>query len=821
MSDESNSQVAAIILIVEDEMIVAQHLALILQNMGYQVAGIASTGALAIQLAEESNPALVLMDVNLPGEIDGIEASEQIRARLDIPVVFLSAYDEKDVLHRAKKTEPYGYIAKPFSPHILRITIETALYKYASDKRVRESEEKYRLVAENANVGIFTTSLDGAFLQANPAVARMAGYENVEEFLAIGAEHLYSNAVDRRRFLNDLLEKGSVKDYEILAQKKDGTPQRVSLNAVLQKDQAGNPATILGIVEDITERKKAEKELHESRERLQIVLDTIPAAVFWKDRDSVYVGANRTWLEAAGLNSSQEVVGKTDYDLPWAKDQANSYREHDRKVMEWGIPEYDLVEPYTRADDTLAWAKTNKVPLRDLEGNVVGILGTYEDITDRKRTEQGLRKSEALLKEAQRVAHIGHWEIESPSGTPRWSEELFHIFGLDPARYEPSFAEHQQLIHPDDWDLLHESITRGTNQGIPFDIEFRLIRPDRSIRWMNAKGYPNGKREGEFFGMFGTAQDITERKQVQEALRQSEERYRAVFDNAGLGIDLVDRDGRFMQVNNALINMLGYTDREFYQLGFTDITHPDDREISKQMLEKVMRREISTYRLEKRYIKKDGSTMWGDLSVSAIRNANGEHIATLAVITDITDRKEAEEALKASHQALAAYSATLETRVKERTNELEQSRADLKIYSESLEKANEALKVIIGGIGEQKKEVETKIAQNLNLTVKPLLDQLKSQQLPDTAAFLLQSIEFSLSNMFSSFEFNIVKDGQLLTPREMRICEMIRSGLSSKQIAKVLNISPQTVLVHRKNIRKKLSIAKSRSNLASFLKANF
>ena len=159
--------------------------------------------------------------------------------------------------------------------------------------------------------------------------------------------------------------------------------------------------------------------------------------------------------------------------------------------------------------------------------------------------------------------------------------------------------------------------------------------------------------------------------------------------------------------------------------------------------------------------------------------------------------------------------------MKERTSELEQSRADLKIYSESLEKANEALKVIIGGIGEQKREVETKIAQNLNLTVKPLLDQLKSQQLPDTAAFLLQSIEFSLSNIFSSFGFNNLKDGHLLTPKEMQICEMIRAGLSSKQIAKVFNISPQTVLVHRKRVRKKLSLAKSRTNLASFLKANF
>jgi PAS domain S-box-containing protein len=150
-----------------------------------------------------------------------------------------------------------------------------------------------------------------------------------------------------------------------------------------------------------------------------------------------------------------------------------------------------------------------------------------------------------------------------------------------------------------------------------------------------------------------TCEDITDRTRSEEeieksraALRESEERYRAVFDNAGIGIDLLGRDGRFLQVNNALRNMLGYSDREFRQLRLSDITHPDDREISAQRLESIMRGEISTYRLEKRYVKKDGSAMWGDLSVSAIRNGNGEHIATLGVVADITDRKEAEEKLR-------------------------------------------------------------------------------------------------------------------------------------------------------------------------------
>ncbi len=185
---------------------------------------------------------------------------------------------------------------------------------------------------------------------------------------------------------------------------------------------------------------------------------------------------------------------------------------------------------------------------------------------------------------------------------------------------------------------------------------------------------------------------------------------------------------------------------------------------------------------------------------------------------EITDLKKAEEALKDSRDALAAYSATLEAKVKERTNQLEQSRSKLKGYSTSLEKTNEALKLMIQGIEGQRKQFEAKIAHNINLTVKPILDQLKSHEVPDAVAFLLESLEFSISNIFSSFGFNIAKYSHLLTPQEKRICEMVRSGLTSKEIGKGLNISPQTVLVHRKKIRKKLSLAKSGRNLESFLR---
>ncbi len=311
-----------------------------------------------------------------------------------------------------------------------------------------------------------------------------------------------------------------------------------------------------------------------------------------------------------------------------------------------------------------------------------------------------------------------------------------------------------------------------------------------------------------------------------EKLRENLEWLFVTLNSIGDGLISADSEGRIIFMNESAQRLTGYTESEARNQSLADIVNITERDkdsSEKGVVEKLLtlNREITSRFGPCALESRNGSITMVDVCSAPIRDAQGKPVRLILVFHDITDLKKTEEALRASHEALASYSATLETKVKERTSQLEQSRSELKIYSESLEKTNEALRIIIEGVEEQKKEIETKITQNLNLTVKPVLEQLKSQQLPDTAAFLLQSLEFSLTNVFSSFGFNIVKDAHLLTPKEMRICEMIRSGLSSKQIAKVLNISPQTVLVHRKNIRKKLSLSRSRSNLASFLKANF
>jgi PAS domain S-box-containing protein len=138
-------------------------------------------------------------------------------------------------------------------------------------------------------------------------------------------------------------------------------------------------------------RKIAEEAIRASGEMLRLVLDNIPQRVFWKDIHSVYLGSNRNFARAAGVGEPENIVGKTDYDLAWTRAEADAFRRDDREVMDHDRPKYHIIEPQLQADGRQSWLDTNKVPLHDASGNVIGILGTYEDITERLATEERLR----------------------------------------------------------------------------------------------------------------------------------------------------------------------------------------------------------------------------------------------------------------------------------------------------------------------------------------------------------------------------------------------------------------------------------------------
>jgi len=180
--------------------------------------------------------------------------------------------------------------------------------------------------------------------------------------------------------------------------------------------------------------------------------------------------------------------------------------------------------------------------------------------------------------------------------------------------------------------------------------EIKLTRKDGTVFYAQLESIPVQDENGQFNRCRAVLTDITERKLMEEELKKSEERYRGVFNNAVVGIMLVTEPGRFMQANSSLQDMLGYTEEELKMLSVFDITFPEDIQISKEKLDALKQSDLSAYRIEKRYVRKDGALLWVDLSVSAIRDSEGQHIATIGVISNITDRRRMEEEFRISEE---------------------------------------------------------------------------------------------------------------------------------------------------------------------------
>lgn len=258
------------ILVVENERIVAEDIKIRLQKHGYNVPGIVNSGQESIKKTEELNPDMVLMDIVLEGEMDGIDAALIIQSRLDIPVVYLTAYSDEKTLRRAKITEPYGYLVKPFEDKDLYTTIEIALYRHEVGKLLKESEERYRALFDRSLSCVYVHDFEGNFLDANAAALNLLGYKK-KDISSLN----FTSLLDK-----DQLPRAHKTIEEI---KKTGFQKKTSVYRLRKKDESfawveteatlifrgGEPYAILGIARDITGRKKLDDEFQKSQEQLR------------------------------------------------------------------------------------------------------------------------------------------------------------------------------------------------------------------------------------------------------------------------------------------------------------------------------------------------------------------------------------------------------------------------------------------------------------------------------------------------------------------------------------------------------------------------
>lgn len=383
----------------------------------------------------------------------------------------------------------------------------------------------------------------------------------------------------------------------------------------------------------LSEREKGEQKLLEAKNQWEATFDAVPDPIAILDKEQRIVRANQAMGAMLGL-TYQELIGEKCHELIHGRHEPCPSCPHVQTINDRRDHFAELeVQPLERT------LYVSSSPLFDSQEDFSGTVYVARDITTFKDLERDLRSErEQLLSVFDSLNAI--------------------IDVIDPETHEILYMNQytKDLLGKDYTGSLCYEVLHGydspcpfcTNelvsklQGMPHHWEYynellgkHFMTTNKMVKWPDGR---NVKLELSF--------DISERKLAEQTLRESEERYRAIFDNAGVGINLLDPNGKIIGVNHALAEMLGYTAEELMGMSFSEITHPDDGEISKQKIDALMAGEIDFYRIEKRYVTKSGTIVWSDLSASAIRDAEGNNIGVVGVIADVTRKKQAEEFLQ-------------------------------------------------------------------------------------------------------------------------------------------------------------------------------
>ena len=371
------------ILIVEDEALVAEDLKIALTNIGYDVIGHAVSADDAVKKAVELEPDLILMDIVLKGQKSGIDASYDIKAKMDIPILFLTAYTDITLINKAKSTEPYAYLVKPFQERQLLAAIEMALYKSQMEQRLKASEAKYSGFFKTSRDPVFVTFKDGRLIDFNDAMPDFFGYQTRDELLKIRIPELYENHDEWEKFTRTIERHGFVKEFPVNLRKKDGSIINTLITSVAIRDNDGALTGYQGTIRDITERKRAEealkvseKQLRETRDYLDNVIASSADAIVVLDMDGIVREWNRGAEEYMGY-TAEEVLGRSNRNFFADTAEAD-------KIMELALSEGELKNYRTTVlnkDKRPVPISLSVAVLRDKNGVPIGTVRVSRDIT--------------------------------------------------------------------------------------------------------------------------------------------------------------------------------------------------------------------------------------------------------------------------------------------------------------------------------------------------------------------------------------------------------------------------------------------------------
>jgi PAS domain S-box-containing protein len=388
----------------------------------------------------------------------------------------------------------------------------------------RKSAEEQILMLAQALKSIYEsvciTDMMDNIIFVNNSFCNTFGYANEE----IIGKHISVLRSERNpaNILNQILPETLKGGWsgEIISRRKNGTEFPSSVSTSVIRNDDGKPVALITAALNITDRKIAENELRNSKQMLQLILDNIPQRIFWKDVDSKYLGCNKSFAKDAALSNPVDIIGSTDYDMPWKSAEADFYRSIDSEVMKNDKPVYHLEEPQTHLNGQISWLETSKIPLHDEFGKVVGILGTYEDITERKKAEEALKVSEerfrSLIDNMIEAALIIDWDGEIIFA----NNSAAHLVGLE----NPGQSIGKKVfefLHPDFVRRVLNALTKARQSSQPVIDEYLIKTVDGEDKWVESLG--TKITFVDKYSILVTLRDVTERKNTEHQLKIAKE----------------------------------------------------------------------------------------------------------------------------------------------------------------------------------------------------------------------------------------------------------------------------------------------------------
>jgi PAS domain S-box-containing protein len=400
---------------------------------------------------------------------------------------------------------------------------------------------------------------------------------------------------------------------------------------------------------DITERKQAELALINAQLLLAASLNSQKDVIFFSiDHQYRYLYFNKAHLDVMKFAYNRDIkLGMNILDCITSDgDRIVAKENYDRALMGESHSNVRIF-----GDVELAYYESVFNPIVNDKNEIIGATGLARNITDRKQAEQVLKETNDKLTRAQRVAHIGSWEDYLPTGELHWSEEMYHILGFPP-NTPINMAEAGRVFPPEEEARFQQAMSMTINANVPYSMDYKIVRLDGSVRHIHDEGEVIRDENGLALWMFGTTQDITDRKQTEEALRNAHWRLGSIIEGAHVGTWEWNVQTGESVFNEVWAQIIGYKLDELVPISiktWETAAHPDDLKQSGELLERHFAGELPYYDCERRMKHKDGHWVWvHDRGLVITRTADGKPLMMFGTHTDITARKQSEEALRAS-----------------------------------------------------------------------------------------------------------------------------------------------------------------------------